>query len=234
MDPILEIAERYGLYVIEDAAQAISATYKGRHAGSMGTVGCFSFFPSKNLGCAGDGGMIVTNDEQLYQRLIIMRTHGAKPKYYHKYVGGNFRLDALQAAILLAKLPHLGGWTAARRRNAAYYDSQLPKASVEPPYVRPDCFSIYNQYVVRTRDRDGLQAFLKTLGIGCEIYYPLPLHLQECFSSLGHGVSAFPEAEAASREVLAIPIYPELPAETLRYISDQIIQYASANRCESD
>jgi dTDP-4-amino-4,6-dideoxygalactose transaminase len=230
MDPIMEIAARHGLHVIEDAAQAITATYKGRPAGSIGTAGCFSFFPSKNLGGAGDGGMVVTNDEQLYNRLVAMRAHGSAPKYYHRYVGGNFRLDPLQAAILLTKLPYLDAWTQARRRNASYYDARLSGAELHCPYISPDCSSIFNQYVIRTRNRDGLQSFLKESGIGCEIYYPVPMHLQECFRKLLPEGRTYPEAESASREVLAIPIYPELLGEQLNFVAEQILAYTSASR----
>jgi dTDP-4-amino-4,6-dideoxygalactose transaminase len=226
MDPIMDLAREHG-HVIEDAAQAITATYKGIPAGSIGTVGCFSFFPSKNLGCAGDGGMIVTNDEEFYQRAVIMRTHGAKPKYFHKYIGGNFRLDPLQAAILLAKLPHLENWTKHRRHNAAYYDAKLTGTNIQSPYIRPDCSSIYNQYVIRTPDRDRLQTYLRDSEIGSEIYYPRPLHLQECFKGCAVPVSGFPESEAASREVLATPNYPELTTEQLEFVSERMLQFAS-------
>jgi dTDP-4-amino-4,6-dideoxygalactose transaminase len=210
MDPIMEVAAKHNLYVIEDAAQAISATYKGRKAGSIGTVGCFSFFPSKNLGGAGDGGMIVTNDPALHERLVAMRSHGSKPKYYHKFVGGNFRLDPLQAAVLLVKLPYLDAWSQARRDNAKYYDSHFSTPNITTPYVDPDCISIYNQYVIRVPRRNELMTHLKQNDIGCEVYYPLPLHLQECFQSLGYRTGSLPEAERAALEVVAIPIYPEL------------------------
>ncbi|MDD5326961.1 MAG: DegT/DnrJ/EryC1/StrS family aminotransferase [Phycisphaerae bacterium] len=213
MDPIMEIAKKHNLAVIEDAAQSITSTYKGRKAGSVGTVGCFSFFPSKNLGGVGDGGMIVTNDEQLYNRLFIMRNHGSKPKYYHKYVGGNFRLDPMQAAVLLVKLPHLDEWSEGRRRNAAYYDEKFKGTVVEIPYISPDCVTIYNQYCIRVPKRDELLAHLKKNNIGCEIYYPVPMHLQECFAFLGHKKGDFPEAEKAANEIIAIPIYPELTDE---------------------
>jgi dTDP-4-amino-4,6-dideoxygalactose transaminase len=210
MDPILEIAGRRGLAVIEDAAQAISATYKGRPAGSMGTVGCFSFFPSKNLGGVGDGGMIVTNDEKLFERLQIMRNHGSKPKYYHRHVGGNFRLDPIQAAVLLVKLPHLKEWSEMRRRHAAFYDQRFAGSDILTPYIRPDCVSIYNQYVIRTERRDEMMARLKANNVGTEIYYPVPMHLQECFRNLGYKEGDLPESERAAKEVLALPVYPEL------------------------
>jgi len=229
MDPIMEIANKYNLAVIEDAAQSITSTYKGKKAGSIGTVGCFSFFPSKNLGGIGDGGMIVTNDENLYRRLLLMRSHGDKPKYYHKYVGGNFRLDAIQAAALLAKLPHLNDWSEGRRRNAAYYDKKFIGTVVEIPYISPDCVSIYNQYVICVPRRDELVAFLKEQNIGCEIYYPVPMHLQKCFKYLGYSEGDFPEAEKAAGEVMAIPIYPELTDEQMRYIIDSIQEFFSSS-----
>ncbi|MFB0525756.1 MAG: DegT/DnrJ/EryC1/StrS family aminotransferase [Phycisphaerae bacterium] len=225
MDPIMEIANKYNLAVIEDAAQSITSTYKGKKAGSIGTVGCFSFFPSKNLGGAGDGGMVVTNDEQLYNRLKIMRNHGANPKYYHKFVGGNFRLDPIQAAVLLVKLPHLDDWSETRRRNAAFYDEKFAGTVVERPYISPDCVSIYNQYVIRVPKRDQLFAYLREKGIGCEIYYPHPMHLQECFKYLGGKCGDFPETEKAAREVLAIPIYPELADEMKDYVAETIISF---------
>lgn len=212
MDPILAVAERHGLYVIEDAAQAIGAEYKGRRAGSLGHLGCFSFFPSKNLGGFGDGGMVVTNDPDLADRVRLLRGHGARPKYYHKVVGGNFRLDALQAAVLRVKLKHLDEWTAARQRNAERYRQLFAAAGVD---VGLPCDAgygrhIYNQFVIRSKRRDALMAHLKAHGVGCEIYYPVPLHLQECFADLGYKVGDFPASEQAAQETLAIPIYPEL------------------------
>jgi dTDP-4-amino-4,6-dideoxygalactose transaminase len=227
MDPILEIAARHSLYVIEDAAQAISATYKGRKAGSTGTVGCFSFFPSKNLGAAGDGGMIVTNSAKLYEKIFLLRNHGAEPKYFHKCVGGNFRLDPVQAAVLLVKVPHLDDWSGSRRRNAAWYDERFRGTAVTPPFVHPECVSIYNQYVIRVSKRDELMAYLKNNGIGTEIYYPLPLHLQECWRSFGHSPGALPQSETAAREVLALPIYPELDDSALDWVSGHVLEFAS-------
>lgn len=222
MDPILEIAERHKLFVIEDAAQAISATYKGRKAGSMGTVGCFSFFPSKNLGGAGDGGMLVTNDAALHERMAMMRSHGSKPKYYHRFVGGNFRLDPLQAAVLLVKLPHLDAWSAARRRNAAFYDQAFADAAVGTPWVRRDCVSIFNQYVIRLAERDEVVRTLREAGIGTEIYYPVPMHRQECFAENSRSAGSLEESEKAAREVLALPIYPELTTEQLEYVANTV------------
>ncbi|MDH7599227.1 MAG: DegT/DnrJ/EryC1/StrS family aminotransferase [Sedimentisphaerales bacterium] len=227
MDPIMEIAQRHGLAVIEDAAQSITSTYKGRKAGSIGTAGCFSFFPSKNLGAAGDGGMVVTNDQALHERLVVMRNHGSKPKYYHKYIGGNFRLDPIQAAILLVKLPYLEHWSAKRRANAAYYDSRFKGTIVRTPYISPDCVSIFNQYCIRVPDRDRLRQYLTDRKIGTEIYYPLSLHLQECFKGLGYKEGDLPQSEKAAKEVLALPIYPELTEQMLAYVADSVLSFYS-------
>lgn len=225
MDPIMKVARKHNLAVIEDAAQSITSIYKGKKAGSIGDVGCFSFFPSKNLGGIGDGGMAVTNDEKLYERLIMMRDHGQNPQYYHKYVGGNFRLDPIQAATLLVKLPHLNDWSEARRRNAAYYDEKFKQTSVKPPYISPDCITIYNQYCIRVPRRDEVVAHLRENNIGCAIYYPVPLHLQECFKYLGYKKGDFPESEKAASEVLALPIYPELSDEMKDYIVETILAF---------
>jgi dTDP-4-amino-4,6-dideoxygalactose transaminase len=225
MDPVVEIAGRHGLAVIEDAAQSITATYKGRKAGSIGTCGCFSFFPSKNLGGAGDGGMIVTNDAELHAKISVLRNHGAAPKYFHKYVGGNFRLDPIQAAVLLVKAPHLGAWSEARKRNADDYNHRFASSRVGTPYVRPDCTSIYNQYVIRVEHRDELKAHLAAQEIGTEIYYPLPLHRQECFRSLGYAQGSLPEAERAAKEVLALPVYPELSEEMRAYVAEAVLAF---------
>lgn len=227
MDPIMEIAQRHNLYVIEDAAQSISSTYKARKAGSVGHVGCFSFFPSKNLGGAGDGGMVVTNDADLNDRLLVMRSHGSKPKYYHKVIGGNFRLDPLQAAVLLVKLPHLGAWSEARRRNAAIYDQEFAGSPIGTPWICPDTVSIFNQYVIRVPERDKLKAHLDAQQIGCEIYYPVPLHMQECFKNLGYKEGDLPVSERAAREVLALPIYPELSKEQIHLVSSTVLDWAS-------
>lgn len=231
MGPILEFAREHELWVVEDAAQAIGAEWAGHRAGSLGRVGCFSFFPSKNLGCLGDGGAVTTQDADLAATLDILRNHGARPKYHHSLVGGNFRLDAMQAAVLLVKLPHLDGWTAGRRVNAArfrrlFVDAglahdaggveggalTLEEAPVILPPEAPQCSHVYNQFVVRARDRDALRAHLQSRQIGCEVYYPVPLHLQECFSHLGYRPGDFPEAELAAQQVLAIPVFPELSA----------------------
>jgi len=225
MDPIMAIASKHNLAVIEDAAQSITSTYKGSKAGSIGTVGCFSFFPSKNLGGIGDGGMVVTNDEQLYNRIFIMRNHGSKPKYYHSCIGGNFRLDPIQAAALLVKLPHLDEWSEARRRNAAYYDKKFAGTVVQTPYVSPDCVTIYNQYCIRVPRRDEVVAHLREKNIGCEVYYPVPMHLQECFGYLGYKEGDLPESEKAAKEVMAIPIYPELTDEMKDYVAETILSF---------
>jgi dTDP-4-amino-4,6-dideoxygalactose transaminase len=217
MDPILASAKDANVAIIEDAAQAIGSTYKGSQAGSMGTVGCFSFFPSKNLGGFGDGGLVATNDERLGEEIRLLRNHGAEPKYFHKRIGGNFRLDALQAAVLRVKLPHLAAWSDARRTNAARYRRLFDAAGltdrVTLPVAPADRGHIYNQFVVRVPQRDQVRARLTESGIGTEIYYPVPFHLQECFASLGHRRGDFPHAEAAADSTIALPIYPELTEE---------------------
>ena len=228
MDPILEIARDRSLYVIEDAAQAIGAEYHGRRAGSLGHIGCLSFFPSKNLGAYGDAGMIVTNDAQLAERLYLLRAHGAKPKYYHRLVGGNFRLDALQAAILRAKFKHLDEWTAARQRNAENYRRLFAAAGLADLRLPLDAGygrHIYNQFVINLEARDALIAHLKERQIGCEVYYPLPLHLQDCFADLGYRRGDFPASEAAALHILAIPVYPELSAAQQEIVVDVIGEF---------
>src|SRR5262245_41094117 len=228
MDPILKIAKEKGITVIEDAAQAIGAQdNKERQAGTIGHVGCFSFFPSKNLGAFGDAGMVITNDEKLADIVKVLRVHGGKPKYYHRIVGGNFRLDALQAAILRVKLKHLNRWTEMRRSNGARYRSLFKEAGLLKCVSMPEDSAghIYNQFVCRFPDRDRLQSFLREKGVETEVYYPVPLHLQECFSDLGYRSGDFPNAEAASSESLALPIYPELTEDQQRYVVEQIIQF---------
>ncbi len=229
MEHVLKIAERHGLKVIEDAAQAIGAEYGGRRAGSMGDIGCFSFFPSKNLGACGDGGMAATSDETLAEKMHALRVHGAEPKYYHQIVGGNFRLDAIQAAVLRVKLRRLDEWSEARQNNAADFDRRLTGAGLAGnevilPTVRQNRH-IFNQYVLRAKNRDGLVAYLRDKDIGCEIYYPVPLHLQKCFSHLGLQKGAFPESERAAESTLAIPIYPELTEAQRAYIIDGITSF---------
>lgn len=233
LDPIMEIARRHGLRVIEDAAQAIgSEDGKGRRACSVGDIGCLSFFPTKNLGAFGDAGACVTNDEQLAAKLLKLRVHGMEPKYYHELIGGNFRLDEIQAAVLNVKLPHLDSWSAARQRNAAFYDDAFARASlpgvVTPPPAVAGARHIYNQYCIRVERRDELRAHLASSGVGVEIYYPLPLHMQQCFSYLGHRPEDFPESLRASRESLALPIYPELEQSQLQYVVDTIASFVRA------
>jgi dTDP-4-amino-4,6-dideoxygalactose transaminase len=220
MQPLMQIARRYRLRVIEDAAQAIGTECTdGARAGSLGDIGCFSFFPSKNLGAFGDAGLCTTNDPDLAERMRVLRVHGGKPKYFHALIGGNFRIDELQAAVLRVKLRHLDGWTQARQRNAAYYDGAFAEAALHPRVVTPQVSAggrhIFNQYVIRVQKRDELRAFLTERGIGTEIYYPLSLHQQECFAYLGHKNGDFPQSERAAAETLALPIYPELTTAQL-------------------
>jgi dTDP-4-amino-4,6-dideoxygalactose transaminase len=224
MDPILKLARDRGIPVIEDAAQAIGAHYKERRAGTMGAIGCFSFFPSKNLGAFGDAGLVTTNDDALAHSLRLLRGHGAEPKYFHKIVGGNFRIDAIQAAVLRVKLPHLRRWTEGRRRNAERYRSLFKQAGlpVAAPVEPSGRHHIYNQFVIRAPRRDALRAHLESVGVGTEIYYPLPFHLQECFKTLGHRAGDFPESERAAAETLALPIYGELTESQQAYVVEAI------------
>jgi dTDP-4-amino-4,6-dideoxygalactose transaminase len=228
MDPIIESVEGKSIHVIEDAAQAIGAQDdKGRQAGTIGHIGCFSFFPTKNLGAFGDGGMVVTNDDHLAERVRVLRVHGGKPKYHHNLIGGNFRLDALQAAVLRVKLKHLTKWTEMRRRNASRYRSLFEeKRLLECVSVPDDSVGhIYNQFVARFPDRDRLKAFLRTKGVENEVYYPIPLHLQDCFGDLGYQNGDFPNAEAAARDSLALPIYPELTEDQQKYVVEKIREF---------
>jgi dTDP-4-amino-4,6-dideoxygalactose transaminase len=215
--PIVDAAHRRGLAVIEDAAQAIGATYHGRPVGGWGVVGCFSFFPSKNLGAFGDAGFVTATDDAVAKKLRLIRTHGMEPKYYHHLVGANFRLDALQAAVLRVKLPHLAAWTEGRRANAARYRTLFTEAGLAEvilPVAAPERSHIYNQFVIRVPERDRLKQHLDAAGIGTEIYYPVPFHLQACFANLGYAPGAFPVAESLAASSLALPIYPELtPAQ---------------------
>jgi dTDP-4-amino-4,6-dideoxygalactose transaminase len=223
LDPIVDAANRAGVPIVEDAAQAIGATYHGRPVGGIGAFGCFSFFPSKNLGAFGDAGLVTTNDDALAERARLLRTHGMRPRYYHHVVGANFRMDALQAAVLRVKAPHLAAWTDARRANAATYRELFSAAGLHRapplrgqtpgltlPVEAPACRHIYNQFVIRTTERDALKRHLDAEGIGNEIYYPVPFHVQPCFADLGYAAGAFPHAERAAAESLAIPIYGEL------------------------
>ena len=224
IDPIIEIAKKNNLHIIEDAAQAIGSKNKNRDAGTFGTFGCFSFFPSKNLGGAGDGGLVTTNDEKLFDKLVKLRNHGMAPKYYHAMIGGNFRLDALQAAVLSVKLKHLNDWHEGRRKNAEFYDKAFGKISeIVTPVILPENYSIYNQYIIRVPERDKVSEAMKAANIGHDIYYPVPLHLQECFSYLGYKEGDFPVSEKAVNEVLALPIYPELTDEQKQYVVDTVI-----------
>lgn len=221
MDPICAIAESRGIVVIEDAAQAIGAEYKGRRAGSLGEMGCFSFFPSKNLGGYGDGGMVTTNDPGLAERLKALRVHGCKKKYIHEWVGVNSRLDALQAAVLRVKFRYLDEWSRRRQENADLYRKLLAEAGagVIAPQAAPyQTRHIYNQFVIRCRDRNGLQVNLKEAGVGTEVYYPMPLHLQKCFADLGYKAGDFPISEKLAEEVLALPANPDVSGEDIRYI----------------
>jgi dTDP-4-amino-4,6-dideoxygalactose transaminase len=246
MAPIMEIAGEFGLFVVEDAAQAIGTTYgDGRRVGSIGHAGCFSFFPSKNLGGFGDGGVITANDDALSHRMEIMRVHGGERKYFHEVIGGNFRLDAIQAAVLNVKLPHLDSWTQGRQRNAAYYNRALIAAGVATRtgvlefddqnivllpgnmYSTSETeghYHIYNQYCLRVRNRDGLVDHLRAANIGCEVYYPLPFHRQACFADVPSSRDRFPVADTVSETIFAIPIYPELTDEMKDYVVDRIVE----------
>jgi dTDP-4-amino-4,6-dideoxygalactose transaminase len=231
MDPICELAAERGIPVIEDAAQSIGSEYKGRRAGSIGSIGCFSFFPSKNLGAFGDAGLCATNDQELAGRLRALRVHGSTVKYFHDSVGLNSRLDGLQAAVLRVKLRHLDAWSEGRGRNAALYRRLLRETGLvcpEPPDYQTR--HIYNQFVLRVERRDELKAFLTDRGIGTEIYYPLPLHLQKCFTYLGYGEGDLPVSEALARETLALPIYPELTPEDIQYVGSCLAGFAVAKR----
>ena len=225
MEAVMEIAKRNDLHVIEDAAQSITSSLGDRKAGSFAAMGCFSFFPSKNLGGIGDGGMVVTNDKNLYDRLMVLRNHGSQPKYYHEWVGGNFRLDAIQAAALLVKLPYLEQWSRRRREHAAYYNEKLTGTEIVTPTIQPGCQSIYNQYTIRIPRRDECLEYLRRQKIGCEIYYPLGLHLQKCFQNLGHKKGDFPETETAAKEVLALPVYPELTRAMQDYAVEHVLSF---------
>jgi dTDP-4-amino-4,6-dideoxygalactose transaminase len=233
LDPIMDAARGAGIPVVEDAAQAIGTTYKSRPVGAVGTFGAFSFFPSKNLGAFGDAGLLTTNDDALAERARLLRTHGMKPKYYHHLVGANFRMDALQAAVLRVKAPHLAGWTEGRRRNAQRYRELFREAGLADAITLPtepaDRMHIFNQFVIRMPDRDALKRHLDEQGIGNEIYYPVPFHLQPCFADLGYRRGAFPHAERAAQESLAIPIYGELTAAQQETVVSSIGQFVQRN-----
>ena len=232
MEPIMDIARRHNLLVVEDAAQAIGAELNGKRAGSIGDLGCFSFYPSKNLGAFGDGGMVTSNNEELADKVRLVRGHGARPKYHSKVVGGNFRIDAIQAVVLRVKLKYLDQWTGARQRNAEVYRTLFAEAGfsdqasgVGLPTELPGRRHIYNQFVIRTEDRDGLIDYLKERQIGTEIYYPVPFHVQECFADLGYGPGDLPQSEQAAAHTVAIPIYPELTDPMIRTVVDAIGQF---------
>ena len=234
MDPLMALARKQNLPLIEDAAQSIGAEYPpGRRSGGIGDIGCLSFFPTKNLGAFGDAGMCVTNDDALAAKLRMLRVHGMEPKYYHALIGGNFRIDELQAAVLLVKFRHLEDWHAARRRNAAYYDAAFLAARcadrVTTPVVLPGYRHIYNQYVIRVPSRDRLRAHLAECGIGTEIYYPVPLHMQQCFAYLSYQPGDCPQSARAARETLALPIYPELTETQLQYVVDSIAGFLKSS-----
>lgn len=230
MNAFGEIARGFELALVEDAAQAIGSEHAdGTRAGSAGDIGCFSFFPTKNLGAFGDAGMCVTGNAELARKMRILRVHGGEPKYYHAVIGGNFRLDELQAAVLLVKLDHLDRWSEARRSNAAHYDALLEAAGIEDfvtaPYVQSGGRHVFNQYVIRARRRDELRQHLAARGVGTEIYYPVSLHEQRCFAYLGHEPDDFPIAHRAAAEALALPVYPELTAEQLEYVVQNIVAF---------
>jgi dTDP-4-amino-4,6-dideoxygalactose transaminase len=241
MDAVMTIARRHGLRVIEDAAQAIGAEWGGKRAGSFGDLGCLSFFPSKNLGAFGDAGGVVTNDAELAKRVKLLRVQGQEPKYFSRILGGNFRLDAIQAAVLRAKLPHLDDWSAARQRNAARYRELFAEAGVDLAAARPSAANpltlpqdlangrhIYNQFSIRSIRRDALRDHLQQQGIGSEVYYPQPMHLQACFSEWGGSAGDFPEAEAAANESLAIPVNPEVTEAMQRQIVETVSEFHMA------
>ena len=225
MDPMVKMAAERGIPIVEDAAQSIGSEYQGRRAGSIGEIGCFSFFPSKNLGAYGDGGIVTTNDAALAERLAALRVHGSKKKYYHQWIGVNSRLDALQAAVLRVKFRYLDGWSEGRQKNAGIYRTLLAKLSVPVIPAQPAAYQtrhIYNQFVIRSERRDALQSHLKKQGIGSEVYYPLPLHLQECYRFLGHKPGDFPVSEKLAAESLALPIHSELAFEDIEYVCESI------------
>lgn len=251
MDAIMEIARKYNLKVIEDAAQAIGAQYKnGKFCGTIGDIGCFSFFPSKNLGCFGDGGIVTTNDDKLADKLKILRVHGSEPKYYHKVIGGNFRLDALQAGVLNVKLPCLNGWSAKRRENAELYtklfiEKDLAEETGRTVFDAQNCvllpkavfkdsgavnYHIYNQFVIRVEKRDELRKFLQINDIGTEIYYPVPFHKQECYADRKLNLDDYPVADFCADKSLALPVYPELSSEQIRFVVDTIAMFLAVEK----
>lgn len=225
MDEIAQIAESNNLNIIEDAAQAIGAEWNGVKAGGFGDCGCFSFYPTKNLNAFGDGGLVVTNSDEIAEKLKILRNHGQNPTYFYKIIGGNFRLDSIQAAILDVKLKHLEGWNDKRRRHAAIYDEILADSPVATPKIDPQAKSIYHQYTITAPDRDALKDFLAENGIGSAIFYPKPLHLQDCFEDLGYSQGDLPVAEKLCSKVLSLPIYPELTPEKVECVANTILKF---------
>jgi len=229
MKPIMEIAGRRNLAIVEDAAQAIGATQNGIKSGNFGHLGCFSFYPTKNLGGFGDGGLVTTNDEKLAEKIRILRDHGQNPRYFYKTIGGNFRLDSIQAAVLAVKLKYLEQWNKKRRQNAALYDKILADSPVRTPKIDSNNMSIYHQYTIAALKRDDLQKYLSENGIGSSIFYPKPLHLQECFKSLGYRKGDLPVAERLADEVLSLPIYPELTSEQIEYTAKTILEFCGSD-----
>ena len=229
MDDLTYLAEKYDLFIVEDACQAIGAEYKGKKAGSIGDTGCFSFFPTKNLGGYGDGGLITTNNEEVYEKAKLLRVHGSSKKYYHEIIGHNSRLDEIQAVILRVKLRYLDSWIERRREIARIYSENLKELDIIVPEEKPYLKHVYHQYVIRVKKRDELQNYLASKGIGTAIYYPLPLHLQKCYEDLGYKKGDFPEAEKASEEVLALPMWPELTNEEVYYVIESIKEFYKRN-----
>jgi dTDP-4-amino-4,6-dideoxygalactose transaminase len=228
MDPILAIARKHGIKVVEDAAQAIGSKYRDRMAGSLGDIGCFSFFPTKNLGCAGDGGMIVTDDDEIAEMVRILRTHGGKNDYIHEIIGYNSRLDTIQAALLSVKLPRLAGWTEARRRNAAAYDKAFVELPLKTPAAKEWAYHIYNQYTLAIDKRDEFLAWLRERRIGHKIYYPIPFHMQRCFDDLGYSKGDLPASEKAAASVVSIPIFGEMTDDERDEVIDAVRGFFSS------
>lgn len=227
LDPIMALAKKRKIAVVEDAAQSLSSKYKNQMSGTIGDLGIYSFYPTKNLGCPGDGGLITTNSDELDEKVRMLKAHGAKRKYFHDLVGYNSRLDTLHAAVLLAKLPHLDAWSAKRRENAAYYNQRFATAKLTRPTEKPYAYHIYNQYSICLDNRDGLIERFKKEGIGFEIYYPLPLHVQECFRRLGYKEGDLPVSEKCAKSVISLPIYPMLSEQEREFVADTVLQYVS-------
>ena len=229
MKPIMDIARRHKLAVIEDACQSIGAVQDGVKCGNFGDCGCFSFYPTKNLGAFGDGGLVTTNDQKLAEKILVLRDHGQSPRYFYKMIGGNFRLDGLQGAVLSVKLPHLEGWSQKRRENAAVYDKLLAGSPVQIPKIDSNNISIYHQYTIVAPRRDELQKFLLDNGVSSSVFYPKPLHLQECFKELGYKQGDRPVAERLCSSVLSLPVYPELSREQIEYVAETVLKFYGRN-----